>query len=30
MFLSVVQLVLAPVIVGTALNQYLPLVSRAG
>jgi predicted Na+-dependent transporter len=26
MFLSVLQLVLAPVIVGTALNQYFPKV----
>jgi predicted Na+-dependent transporter len=28
MFLSVVQLVLAPVIVGTTLNQFLPRVSQ--
>jgi hypothetical protein len=28
MFMSVVQLVLAPVIVGTTLNQYFPRVSR--
>lgn len=27
MFMSVVQLVLAPVIVGTTLNQYFPRVS---
>jgi predicted Na+-dependent transporter len=30
MFMSVVQLVLAPVIVGTTLNQYFPRVRDLG